>query len=608
MHKHRRRYKSLSVEPLEDRHLLVTWIGPDIGLWGDTTNWDTGALPTLSDNVSIGPTVNVTISAVNAEARQLDNDGGLTILGGSLTLDHPSSTAGLSMSGGMLIGSDLTVEQALTWSGGEMRGPATTAVLAGASLTIQGGPVLLNGRTLANHTDGHWFGNGEIRATNGSVFDNFGSLVITGDGSYYHRNNEGATPAFNNHGLLHKSDIDPTFNSASTSFRDVVFNNSGDVLITEPVSQSGPFGSKLSRLDFSGGGSHDGVLATPATFVVGDGSGFRFGGDHDFGDHASITGTGVVEFGTNLGGFSGTSQISGTYNVSGPTFILHPTLVENYAEPVDGFGGELHVRDDLTVRDSSGGDASMSVGDLRIQNGGITSGDVAVTDLFWSGLMAGSGTTTVIGTFEVTGGTIDGRALANHTAGTWSGSGEIRAKNGAVFDNFGSLSVDGDGSYYHINNEGNTPVFNNYGLLEKSDIDPDSNSPSTKFQDVVFNNYGDVLIVEPGPHTSGMFKDKVSRLDFSGGGAHAGSPPSPATFVAADEQTGFRFGGEHSFDLDTSLSGSGVMAFGTHLGGFSGNSVIAGTYNVAGPTLHLSPNFVRSLFRAHRWVRNETGR
>ena len=166
-------------------------------------------------------------------------------------------------------------------------------------------------------------------------------------------------------------------------------------------------------------------------------------------------------------------------------------MFEAYSEPTDGFGTKLDVRDEVTILDAAGNGAEVSLARLDV-HGKITSGDVDVVDLFWGGTMTGSGATTVTGTLDVAGGTIDGRTLDNRGAGIWTGI-DVRAKNGAIFNNYDVLDLQVNGDYYHINNEGATPIVNNFGTLVKTDVSP--HRTGSNFFDIRFNNSGVVEIL-----------------------------------------------------------------------------------------------------------------
>ncbi|HND55065.1 MAG TPA: hypothetical protein PLV92_21775, partial [Pirellulaceae bacterium] len=103
-----RKQLRLSLEPLEDRRLLavVKWINAAGGAWNVGANWDTGAVPTAADDVTIdvaNANVTITHSAGADTVRSLTTNETVALSGGTLTVTTTLDGAGsLTLSGGTL--------------------------------------------------------------------------------------------------------------------------------------------------------------------------------------------------------------------------------------------------------------------------------------------------------------------------------------------------------------------------------------------------------------------------------------------------------------------------------------------------------------------------
>ena len=195
--------RRLRVEALEERTLLATFawaVGAD-GFWNEPANWAVNGAPNTDeqlpgddDDVVIslfGVDVKVTYPSQFVTINNLTNSERLEILGGVLTIDNT-----LTLSGGTLAGAGDVDVANLIWNGGTMSGSGTTTVRTGGTLQVVGGT--LDERTLDNKGAGIWTGKGNIRAINGAVFDNYGTLDLKSDAFYSHFDLTGATPKFNN--------------------------------------------------------------------------------------------------------------------------------------------------------------------------------------------------------------------------------------------------------------------------------------------------------------------------------------------------------------------------------------------------------------------------
>ena len=108
-----------------------------------------------------------------------------------------------------------------------MVGAGTTAIAAGASLTIAGAVGLQSGRTIVN--DGLLVqSSGNVSIQNGATLTNNATMDLQGDGAWANAGGSAAHWVFNNLGLLKKSG-----GGGSSVFSDVDFNNSGTVTIAQ---------------------------------------------------------------------------------------------------------------------------------------------------------------------------------------------------------------------------------------------------------------------------------------------------------------------------------------------------------------------------------------
>ncbi len=208
--------------------ISATWLN-GIGNWTDATQWNTN--PNYPNNAS-----GVTYDAI--------------INTGNVTLDQNITIEQLLLNGGKLDGSfDLTLNQGLAWTGGEISGPSRSVInfAAGSSSTIAppgSGPVIdstLTGRTINN-----------------SGIVNQSKAIIGTDGII--NNLVGATWNAQSGAAL------GTVSGSSTS-SGPTFNNAGIFVVSDAVEVGGPFNNDASvtiqsnnSLQLSGGGNASGVF------------------------------------------------------------------------------------------------------------------------------------------------------------------------------------------------------------------------------------------------------------------------------------------------------------------------------------------------------------
>ncbi len=249
---------------------------------------------------------------------------------------------------------------------------------------------------------------------------------------------------------------------------------SGRTTIRVALENSGTFDIQTGSIfvDEPGGGSSSGAI------LVAENASFELNSDFTLNDGATATGVGVVEIlrrTTTVNGAVSFERLNlGSATVDGPGNL---TVTERF----DWTAGELTGAGILTM----GADATFAI-----------SGS-AQKDL-------------------------NGRAV-NH-AGTveWTGSGNILARNGAVFNNLaGALFDVQNNQSFYFNVNGGTPAFNNMGTLRKSA------GTGTSTFDVQMNNTslldvqsGVVRLTRGGNSTGDHIVAGSAELDF-GGGTHA---------------------------------------------------------------------------------------
>ncbi len=138
----RRAVRTLVLEALEERlaPASVSFINPAGGAWDAPSNWSTGKVPTVNDDVTIGLTSDVTVSINSSDNESVHSlttaaSDALSITGGSLTIAASSSVAGrLSMTGGTLTVSGSGVS--LNATGATAISSASLFAEAGATLSL----------------------------------------------------------------------------------------------------------------------------------------------------------------------------------------------------------------------------------------------------------------------------------------------------------------------------------------------------------------------------------------------------------------------------------------------------------------------------------------
>jgi hypothetical protein len=364
------------------------WNG-GVANWGDPTAWDTGIVPNT-------PAINATIG------------------GGQATLDSSYSIGALTMSGGVINGTnDLTINGLFNWTGGAMADAGTTRATAG--IVIDGSvDKVLNARLLINDGGTTAWNAGNLILANGAIFINAGTFTANFDGDLL---GQGTPPFFINSGLFQK-----TAGAGGTSATTITagFNNSGTVQV------------QAGRLVLAGGGSATG------TFDIASGTSLVVRSDYIFGAASSVSGSGAVGF------EFGSAAVNGAYAVGSTTSVVSGSVAFN--------------------------SAGATTKDLMLSGGVLTgSGTIAASGaVAWTGtVLQGSGAVVSNGTLDISGPDhgISARTLVNAGTGTWS-SGNLQFSGNATLSNTGTLENTFAGM---MQTSGATPgQFNNAGLFIKS--------------------------------------------------------------------------------------------------------------------------------------------
>ncbi len=377
---------------------------------------------------------------------------------GAVALSADAEVGGFSLTGGILNGDGkLAVTGLALWAGGKLEGSDSVVVAPGAALRISGGNVKeLNTRSLLNRGNGIWSGAGKIGLRNGA-------LLLNDAGATFEIQNDANIESFIpgggsfiNAGAILKSA------GNSTSLIDVGFSTTGPITINS--------GAMMLKKNSSLGGT---------AVTVQSGSEFEFNGAAHALNNVVFEGGGTVEI------------VNAAVAVSGAAATFAPGLT-------------------LTLRESN---AILSAGAPVTVNG----------NLLWErGAIHGPAAITVNGALEISGANarkLDGAALKNNGAATWSGSGSIKLVNGAALRNEAGATFDlaVDAIVEYLEPGGGS--FLNYGTLGKS---AGTGQAAVK---VYFENHGTANIAsgafqltKGGLHSDAVFNIAAGALlDFNGG-------------------------------------------------------------------------------------------
>jgi hypothetical protein len=348
----------------------------------------------------------------------------VTVSGGTVNFSGSADLAALTFTSGAITGiGDVTVEGTFNWTGGTMSGVGSTVsngTLNVSNAVFFGGPGL-DGRTLVNTGTVVFTGTGDLGIANGAVINNQGTFLAQGNARLV--GSGGAV--FNNSGDFRKNS-----SSGATTITALVFNNSGSVEV------------ETGTLAVTATGESSGAMSVSAGAVL------LFGGSiYNLDSSSSVDGDGIVQLGTS--DFFGGSNLS----VSGS---FSPAIT-------DMVNGTFNFASDTTFPT------------LTLEGGTLTgTGNLTVSGTFnWTGgFLAGVGGTTSTGVLNLSGSNgkdLNGRTLINQGTATWTGTGSLTVRNGAVLDNqagaafliHNDATLNG-GSFFDI-----AGSFSNEGTLRK---------------------------------------------------------------------------------------------------------------------------------------------
>jgi hypothetical protein len=402
--------------------------------------------------------------------------GGITNVGGAYDVTGRTTISGsgqianfisdvtfpvLTLSGGALTGvGNVTIMGLFSWSGGTLSVTGQTFANGGINLasTIFSTPTL-SGATLNNAGTATWSGTGGLSAGNGAVWNNLpgSTFLITSDRNF--TVSSFAPVQFNNAGVVRK------MASSDTTEIDLIMNNTGLVDV------------QTGTLVFGGGGTSSGAFTIAAPATLGFGA-----GNTTLTANSSVTGAGRVVFG--LTSFSGgVTNIAGLYRPGSTTVSA---------------SGVNFLR-------------AVEFPALTLSGGTLSSVDTITIDglLTWSGgTMSGPGHTFANGGINVattSNAILSGRTLDNAGTATWSGTGNLSASNGAVWNNLpGSTLVITSNTTFSTGFGGDPARLVNAGTIIKT-----ASSNTTTF-DIALINTGTIDVESGTVQLTGAFPNYAS--------------------------------------------------------------------------------------------------
>jgi YD repeat-containing protein len=496
-----------------------TWTGgASDGLWQSAGNWSTG-VPSSSDVACIGSGVSVQVSGGTNQVGSVQDEGALTISGGSLELtdaSNASSVTSLELQGGSLTGAGtLDVSEGLSWTGGTMSGSGSTVLESGSTSSINpgsGSSVALTERTLTNHGTLTW-STGSVEGRSDAEIDNSGTLVANAQVS------AGSYPYY---GLLNKDGSDVWLESTGTVKKEA--------------------GSEFTQIQFQ--------FDNEGTVEVGSGQIIFTGGSH--GSNAA-TGAWKSEGSGQVALNAGSYLLGSGVQMSGEVYLA---------------GGDVQASDiqapDVTLWLWSGDstleltDASTPshVGTLNVQSNTTLSGagtlDVSEALSWTGGTMSGAGATALesgaTGSINPGSGSsvaLTERTLTNHGTLTWS-TGSVEGRSNAEIDNSGTFEADANvsgGSYPYyglLNKDASNVWVHNTGTIKKA--------AGTEFTQIQFQI-----------DNEGTVEAKTGQIIFTGG-SYGGTEAS-GTWTAEAASISFN-SGSYLLGSDVHVSGPIYLAGG----------------------------------------------
>lgn len=351
--------------------------------------------------------------------------GSTVTVAGATAVGSVAQTGRLTLvTGGLLNGSaTLSIHSGSTleWTGGDMAGPGTTAILAGGQLLLTGaagksfyhGSSGSGGRTLSNAGTIRWQGTGSLLGGDGATINNLaGGVFDVQENATLGYVGFGNGVTFNNAGLFKRSAGSGTFTVSAGAF-----HNPGTVQV------------QAGTLALNSGGTSSG-----GNFAVSSGAQLVFGATYSF-DGAQISGAGTAAPSNTTLVFGGVASL-----ISGHLLLTSGSAIAG--------GGELDVSGTLTW---TGGDMNQS-GLTKVLSGGqILLAGAANKALYHGSSGSGGRTLENLGLTALDGTGLlvlgDGATIINRSTGNF----DLRSDSGVGYAGFG-----------------NGGSFLNEGLLQKS--------------------------------------------------------------------------------------------------------------------------------------------
>lgn len=285
--------------------------------WNDPANWDTGQVPN-SDVI-------VVINNFSPDATSLGNFNlyGLNQSGGSLATVGVTIQK-LNLSGGTFNGAlNFPSNGVFNWSGGMLS--STCNIPSGALLTLSGASdkTLAYNSTINQAGKVVWTGAGNLNAGYGTTWNNTGTFSIQGDAPFYNYTGGFPSPAFNNYGILQKTNATGV-TVISPGNSGWIFNNNATLNIASGVLSS------QNPLYLNNGTviSGAGILRVDASTTT-------------------LTGTNTLQPGATFelaaGAISGTNTFggTGTFRWSGGTILSTLNLQPNIVFSISGSSDKI---------------------------------------------------------------------------------------------------------------------------------------------------------------------------------------------------------------------------------------------------------------------------
>jgi choice-of-anchor C domain-containing protein len=336
------------------------------------------------------------------------------ITNGSPVISAATNVGSVQLSGNTSLTANaaLSVVSQFNWNGGSVAGQLIIASSASFNLNNPGSSLSLAGATIVNNGAAVWSG-GTLDGDSSTLVTNNGSWIAASDDTFANPGGVGA--AFYNNGAVIKSAT-----TGMSTFSGVAFNNNGEVNV----------GS--GTLTLAAGGSLGGSFTASNTAVI------------------NFSGGGLLK-----GVF--TAQMGGGVNLTGGAFTNDEAVFIGPGA-TSMTGGTLLLTNDISSELLLAGGIVM-LGPQFQQSGAITNLTIAGATL--------AGANTVVGTFNWTGGNVDGVLNVEPTGVVYlSGSEDLHLY--AALTNSGTIIWDGSSNWHLDNTNGTGGWINNQpgGLID----------------------------------------------------------------------------------------------------------------------------------------------